>query len=175
MSVASGSVRFGRVPHPTIVEVDTTWLLDALQPESAESPDPELGYVRLTSSGKELGVMQVVDSRIRSQELLYVHPRAWLSSVPPPGSDVEIAEANEIDFRRWRQRYARWPHIRWLAALVMTVAAGLIEMFWSVGKYWPVFEPGDGLAGLSQLLKWVLLGLGLAGLTAYKDFRGIEL
>lgn len=162
----TATVRFGRVPHPSLAEVDFIWLHEELQSEAS--------FVSVSENGNQLGVLQVMDSQVRSLDLLFVDPRAWLERVPAPGSDVELAAASDQEFLTWRRTHTRGRRARFWIALALTVAAGLIELSWSVGKYWPIIHPNDTLSALSQILKWALVGLGVAGLTAYKDYRAIE-
>ena len=47
-------------------------------------------------------------------------------------------------------------------------------MSWNVGKYWHLWHPSNGWAGFSQLAKWMLLGIGVTGITYFREYRSIE-
>jgi hypothetical protein len=166
----TATARLGYPPHPSIALIDTQWL----EGELRESRETVPSYIRLSAKDASLGVLRVLDSGRSSRGNVFLDPRAWLSHVPEPGKTLKLENASKDEYVAWRQEHTKLR--RWLfwASLGLTVLAGIIELCWNVGKYWDWWYPNDFLAGLSQVAKWAFLGIGVTGLTAYRDYRAIE-
>jgi hypothetical protein len=165
----TAKVQLGRPPHPSIALVDRQWW-------TRELGNNATSYVRLKlkADNKYLGVLRVLDSGARSEDDVFLDPKAWLSEVPPADSEVELEAVDIGKYTEWRKEHTTAPRMRFWAALFFTVAAGLIQLSWDIGKYWVLWHPGNFWAGLSQLCKWILLTVGVAGIAWYKEYRSIE-
>jgi hypothetical protein len=163
----TATARLGHPPHPSIALIDIDWLEDGM-----EGTAPS--YIRLLADGASLGVLQVLDSKVRSQEDVYLDPRAWLSPVPNPGTTLELEAVGKDEYAEWRKEHTIPRRRLFWASLGLTILAGIIELFWNVGKYWDWLHPNDFWAGLSQVAKWAFIAIGVGGITAYKDYRAIE-
>jgi hypothetical protein len=162
----TATAQIGRPPHPSIALIDVQWL----EAEFKTVP----AYVRVMARGKELGVLQALDSGLRTEEEVYLDPRLWLSRLPRPASTICLYVASKKEFVDWRVRHTRPRFLLFLASLGCALAAGVIELFWSAGKYWTWWYPSNFWAGSSQVAKWALLALGVGGIAAYKDYNSLE-
>jgi hypothetical protein len=163
----TATARIGRPPHPSIALIDVQWLEDEL---GGTAP----AYIRVMAGGADLGVLQALDAGVRTLEEVYLDPRAWLRRLPDSYSTIDLYPATKDDFDDWRRKHTR-PRFRlFWASLFCALAAGMIELSWSAGKYWTWWYPNDFWAGLSQVAKWAMLALGVGGIAAYKDYRSIE-
>lgn len=162
----SGTTALGATPHPSTALVDRGWL----EQQFGSAPN----YISIADSGGFLGIVRVVDSGKNSLGIVFLSPSSWLKETPKGGTTVTIGVATPTEYSLWLRQRTRTKRVMFWSALLLTIGAGIIEVFWSVGKYWTVFTPGDNLAAASQLAKWVFVGLGVTGITALRDYRNIE-
>ena len=160
------TVQLGRVPHPSIALVASDWL--------KENGMDSVAYVRLKAVDKDLGVLRVLDSGVRSLDEVFVDPRAWLSRVPEADTEIQLEAANKEQYAAWRKSHTKLRRDAFWASLCFTLVAGIIQLSWDVGKYWTWWHPNNFWAGLSQIFKWMLIGLGVTGIAAFREYRSIE-
>ena len=161
------TAQLGRPPHPSIVLVDRDWLKTKMSVDA-------VAYARLKVGDKDLGVLRVLDSGVRSLDEAFVDPKAWLSRVPEAGAEIQLEAADKEQYTRWRKSHTRWRRRGFWASLCCTIVAGIIQLSWDVGKYWTWWHPNSILAGLSQIFKWMLVGLGVTGIAALREYKSIE-
>lgn len=163
----NATAQLGRLPHPSIALIDRDWLKEKTAMDT-------VAYVRLTAGDKSLGVLRVLDSGIRSLDEVFVDPKAWLSRVPAAGDRIELEVVAKEDYATWRKKHTakrRW--FFWFS-LCFTLVAGVIQLSWDVGKYWGWWHTTNVAAGWSQIVKWMLVGLGVTGIAAFREYRSIE-
>ena len=165
--------RFGLSPHPSMAAVDVEWLKDQLG--LPEKPGTGLEYVRVASAGRSLGVLRLLDTRLNTQEDIYLHPGAWLRrGAPEPGTRVEIEAVDERAYTDWRKHHTRLRKYLVVGALVLTAAAGLVEAAWSAGRYWDWWHPSEFWAGFSHVAKWAMLAVGVGVIAAWKEYLTLD-
>ena len=85
------TAQVGRTPHPSIALIERDWAAAELNVE-------KLAYLRVKSGNDDLGVLRVLDSGIRSQDELFLDPKAWLAHVPEAGTKIQLEAADETNF-----------------------------------------------------------------------------
>src|SRR5262249_47509386 len=85
----TATLQLGHPPHPSIALIERDWLKSAT------------AYVELQYDGKSLGVLRVLDSGIRSQDQVFVDPKAWLSHVPDADSKIVLETVGKEEYTKW--------------------------------------------------------------------------